>query len=257
MTTRVIVGFSVVAAAFALAACTPPHPHAHPKAALKSIDTLSCPDSQGDLTRKTVSADGKTCQYVDSRGDQITLALIALDGGDLTAALAPLETSLRAELPNAAESDKDSDGDDKAGAANKSAAGASDRDRVDIDLPGIHIHADGKDGDGKDQVRIGKTVSIQDGKTIVTESKSGGAGVTVDAHDKGAEIHVNEPGGGIRQTFILASDTPGPHGYKLASYQARGPEGGPIVVASVLSKSDEQDDLRHDLSELLKANVGG
>ncbi len=257
MTKRVIAGFSVGAAAFALAACTPPHPHPHPKAALKSIDTLSCPGSQGDLTRKAVSADGKTCQYVNERGDQITLQLITLDGGDVTAALTPLETSLRAELPNAAASDKDADGDDKPGAASKSAAGGSDKDRVDIDLPGIHIHADGKAGGGNDQVRIGKTVSIKDGKTVVTESKSGSAGVSVDAHDKGAEIHVNEPGGGIRQTFILASDTPGPHGYKLASYQARGPEGGPIVVASVLSRSDEQEDLRHDLGELLKANVGG
>jgi hypothetical protein len=244
-------GSAIGVLSIAVAACTPPHPHPRPKVELKSIASLNCPETQSELTRKSVAADGQSCQYVDSAGNPITLQIIRLKDGDATAALAPLEASLRAELPAA--SDADGDRDSKDGGAGKSA----DKDRVDIDLPGIHIHANGS-GDGSgDRVQIGKSVTVADGKTVVTNRQSGGAGVTVDAHDKGAEVHVSEPGGGIRQSFILASETPGPHGYRLASYEARGPASGPIVVASILSKTNDQDELHGDLGDLLKLNVGG
>jgi len=257
MTRWVMPGLAIGAVAAAVTACTPPHPHHPPKTALKSIAALSCPASQGDLTRTLISPDGKSCQYAGPGGAEVTLALVAVDGGDVPGALAPLETSLRAELPAVSDADKDGDWDSKNGGSKDAGAKGSDKDRVDIDLPGIHIHADGKDDGGGNHVQIGKSVSISNGKTVVTDNKPGGAGVTVDAHDKGAEIHVSEPGGGVRQSFILASDNPGPHGYRLASYEARGPVGGPIVVASVLAKTNDQDDFRHDLGDLLKLNVGG
>jgi hypothetical protein len=246
-------GLAIIGLLAVAAACTPPHPHSPPKSELKTVTSLNCPESQSDLTRKSVAADGRSCQYVDSSGDPVTLQLVSLGDGDVSAALAPLESTLRAELPAASDTDKDGDQDSKADSTGKS----SDKDRVDIDLPGIHIHANGEGNGNGDHVQIGKSVTIADGKTVVAQSRSGGAGVTVNAHDNGAEIHVNEPGGGIRQSFILASETAGPNGYKLASYEARGPAGGPIVVASILSKTNEHDQLRHDLSDLLKLNVGG
>jgi hypothetical protein len=43
----------------------------------------------------------------------------------------------------------------------------------------------------------------------------------------------------------------------MAGYEARGPAGGPVVVAEVLAKSDDDDDLRHDIHALIRRNVGG
>src|SRR5689334_15957223 len=74
--------------ALALAACNPPHPK--PKAPLRVISRLDCPEDQGDLTRTSAAADGKSCVYADAEGDQITLRLISLDGQDVRTVLAPI-----------------------------------------------------------------------------------------------------------------------------------------------------------------------
>ena len=226
-----IAAAGVGVAALTLAACTPPHPRHHTEAALKTIAALDCPATQGDLTRKSAAADGKSCLYGDDQGGQVTLQLIDLAGQDPAAALAPLEAQLKAEMP--------------AAAAAKAGAPPTDKDRVDIDLPGIHIHANGND-DATVQVAGGA------GGNAVAVAKPG---VSVFAHDNGAEVRVNEPGSGVRRSFILASDTPGPSGYKTVGYEARGPVGGPLVVASAKAKSD--DDLKDDMRDLLRLNVGG
>ncbi|HEY2178365.1 MAG TPA: hypothetical protein VGH15_07270, partial [Caulobacteraceae bacterium] len=137
-----------------------------------------------------------------------------------------------------------------------------DEGRVDIDLPGIHIHAAGKDNEhGGGQVRIGRDVTINGGGATNTTSTADedrpSGGVNIEAHDNGAEIRVDETRGGMRRVFFLASDTPGPSGYKVAGYEARGPKAGPLVVASMLSKSDDHDELRHDAARLIRLNVGG
>lgn len=219
-----------------LAACHPPFHH-HGQT-YKTVTALQCPATQGELTRKSIAADGKSCAYQTAGGESVTLQLISVDGSDVDAALAPLETSLRSEVP----------------AADTKAAGPGEG-RVDIDLPGIHIHAQGKDENGGGgQVRIGRDVSINGGNTVISDSAGG---VNIEAHDKGAEIRVNQGHGNIRRDFVLASDTPGPHGFKVAGYEARGPEGGPIVVGSMLARSDEHDQLSHDLKALIRTNVVG
>jgi len=231
-----------------LASCSLPHPHRHEDAALRSITTLDCPDSQGDLTRKSAASDGKTCVYGDDDGDEVTLQLIDFAGGDAKTALAPVEAQLKSEMPARA--------DAKAG-------GGADNDRVDIDLPGIHIHANGHDHGDSDHATIqvngagaDKTTTVADKNGHVTASAIK-PGVVIDAGDEGAEISVNEPGSGVRRHFILASDSPGPNGYRMVGYEARGPEGGPLVVASVKAKSDDHDSLTHDVRKLLRDNVGG
>jgi hypothetical protein len=230
MNARMIMAAGAATGALWLAGCTPPHPH-HYAHAMKTIDTLDCPDSQGDLTRKSQSADGKTCVYADGSDSMVTLQLLALNGGDAKSALEPVENDLKAELP--AKSD-----------ASAEAGAGGDSGRVDIDLPGIHIHASGKNDAKVDVGGPGK-----DG--------DGGAGVSIDAHDKDARISINESGSGVRLSYILASDDPGPHGYKSVSYDARGPSAGPLAVVTIKSKSDDLDDLRDAARELLRRNVGG
>ena len=216
-------------AALTLSACNPPHPHPHKDMPLRVISRLECPEDAGDLTLKSAEGDGKSCLYTSDDGALVTLQLVDLAGKDAATALAPLETQLKAELP-----------------PNPNAA-VSESDKVDIDLPGIHIHANGDDkAGGKDH-----------GAATVEAKAPGGGGVTVNANDNGAEIHVGGSGAGIRQMFILASDTAGPNGYKLVGYEARGPVGGPVMVASVKGKEKDHDDLFHDVGKLLDRNVGG
>lgn len=238
-----------VGAALALAGCHPPHRHA--AAPLRAVSALDCPDTQGDLTRKSAAADGKTCVYATEAGDQVTLQVVSLNGADSRTALAPIEAQLKTEIPTAAATPPTEP---------PAASGASDKDRVDINLPGVHIHAN---GDGHADVEApGVHVEAHDHRgggdhAVVQVSGLGAKGVTVNASEGGAQIHIDEGGSGIRARYILASETAGPHGYKMAGYEARGPAGGPIVVAEVLAKSDDQDDLRHDIHALIRRNVGG
>lgn len=222
-------------AALALAACNPPHPKPHVATPMKTVSALDCPESQGDLTRKSLATDGKSCDYASDDGAQVTLQLISVDGGDPSTVLGPLEAKLRGEMPIA----------DKGPAA-------ADKDRVDIDLPGIHVHANGSDHEsassGGAKVQIGGASS---------SAHSGGLGMTVNASDHGAEVHIDEPGSGVRRSFILASDTPNAEGYKMVGYEARGPQSGPLVVATVMAKTDDHDTLHDSVRDLLKANVGG
>jgi hypothetical protein len=252
MTRFAIAAGGVSVAALMLAGCEFPHPHHWNDAALKTISTLDCPDSEGDLTRKNVASDGKSCVYRDDDGDEVTLQLVDISGGDVKTALAPIEAQLKSEMPAATGA--------KAGA---NAANGTDNDRVDIDLPGIHIHANGHDHGDNDHATVqingvgtdrSMTVTDKNGPVAASATKPG---VAIDAGDNGAQISVNEPGSGVRQSFILASDSPGPNGYKMVGYEARGPSGGPIVVASMKVKSDDHDSLNHDVRRLLKRNVGG
>ena len=241
-------------AALALAGCNPPHPH--PKI-LKTIASLDCPETQGDLNRKSVAADGKSCEYATDGGDQVSLRLLSLDGKTAKDALVPIEDEVRAEAPAALakpptppEPPEPGDGD------------SHKQDRVDIDLPGIHIH--GVDGGHTHVDTPGVHVDSDDHKghsgdhAVVQINGFGGKGVSVNANDGGAQIRVDEGNAsGVKASYILASDTPGPHGFKTAGYEARGPKTGPIAVAVVLAKGSDEDDIRHDVRELLKHNVGG
>jgi len=232
MRVRALPILTIAGASLALAACYPPFRHHHRP--YKAVTSLTCPQTQGELTRKDAAADGKTCDYAGPGGEVVTLQLIALTGSDSSAALDPVETKLRAEIP---------------AATSKDATGKGEG-RVDIDLPGIHIHAAGKDNDADGS----GSVKIDGGNTVV--SGNGPGAVDIEAHDKGAEIRVDEGHGAVRRNFILASDTPGPNGYKVAAYDARGPEGGPLVVATLLAKTDDHDRLSDDIHELLRANLG-
>lgn len=211
-------------ACFGLAACNPPHPRAKVVPPLRAISALDCPAEQGDLTLKSAASDGQSCLYNSDAGAQLKVQIVKYVGDPQTA-LAPLEARLKAELP---------------ADTGSATATATDKDAVDINLPGIHIHANDKDRNGAAKVQIG-----------------GGAlgGVSVNAHDDSAQVAVDARGSGTRRVFILTTDHPGPHGYKVVGYEAAGPVGGPMVVVSAMTKDD--DNLHDDMNALLKHNVGG
>ncbi|HEX4739751.1 MAG TPA: hypothetical protein VH353_00290 [Caulobacteraceae bacterium] len=244
---RYVLAASIVVVS--LAGCTPPHPHASAGKPLRQISALTCPQEQGDLQLKPGSESPRSCVYATDDGDTVTLQLVDLNGADPDVTLRPMEAQLASEVPEASRD------------AGTPAPSPSGHDRVDIDLPGLHIHT--RD-DGQASVdTAGVHVLANDdhgsgaGQAQVSVAAGDRAGVKVNAHEGGAQIRVNESGPGIRRDYVLQSETPGPNGFRLAAYEVRGPAGGPVVVARILGKDSDADELRHDVRRLLQLNVGG
>jgi hypothetical protein len=268
-----------LAALVALAACSPKVEVTHKDRKgmgrhepLRAISKLDCPDKQGELTRVSAAADGQACVYTGQNAE-VTLQLVALNGGDAEAALAPIEADLKTLMP-----------------AIKSpppppANGKPRGDGARISLPGIRIDAHDKGADIKiggltinanddtAEVKVAKNVTIRDGDTTrkVTERVSGGnsnvsvktsddeeGDVDIHATDEGAQIRQRRRGDGVRATLILASDK-STSGYRVVGYEARGPKGGPLAVAVVKAKGrDGSDhDIFEDMKTLVRRNVGG
>lgn len=254
--------------ALALAGCHRPdtaEPERHERGVrrdpLRVISKLDCPDKQGALTRVSAAADGLSCAYAGN-GAEILLRLVSLNGGDAEDALAPIETELKALMPTVR-------------ALAQAPGGAKEgRNKTSIHLPGIRIDAsdDGADikigdmtinsDDGAAEVRINKNVTVKDGKSTesvsVTTEEDGDGDVAIRASDDGAEIRHSKKGGSIRSTLILASDK-APSGYRVVGYEARGPKGGPIAVATVKAKDRDSGDhdVFKDMKALVRHNVGG
>ncbi|TCS15023.1 hypothetical protein [Caulobacter sp. BK020] len=264
----------------ALTACSPkvevahkdrkPHGKHEP---LRAITRLDCPDRQGELTRVSAAADGQACVYAGQNAE-VTLKLVALNGGDAEAALAPIETELKALMPAV-----------KSPPPSPPTSGKPRGDSAKISLPGIRIDAHDKGADIKiggltinanddtAEVKVAKNVTVRDGGTTrtVSERASGGnanvsvkssddeeGDVDIHATDEGAQIRQRRRGDGVRATLILASDKAA-SGYRVVGYEARGPKGGPLAVAVVKAKGrDGSDhDIFEDMKTLVRHNVGG
>ncbi|MFA7262280.1 MAG: hypothetical protein WC068_04595 [Caulobacter sp.] len=232
-------------AALALAACDHPDAARQRQArALKVISKLDCPETQGTLKRVSAAADGLSCDY-GADGVEVTLKLIKLEGGSAARVLAPIETDLRALVPKAPS--------DAASATAKAESGGGDE--VDIRLPGVTIRAGdstanidvgGEDGarinanDDGAEIRVQRNVEV-DGKTVESETRR--------------SRHRDD---GIYSRFILASDK-ATGDWSVVGYEARGPRGGPLVVATLKARRghDSDDDSFSDADALVRHNVGG
>lgn len=246
-----------LAALTGLAACTPPHPHA--RAPLKRLTALECPDHQGDLTLQ--SAAPRSCVYTGDDGATLTLQLVDLAGADPHAALSSVEQEVNAELPAALRPGSPATPAAANGKTGDWSTGEHGHDEANIDLPGLHIHSDGS---GKANVDVGGVHVHADDRDghhgdahVIVNNPVGHEGVTVDAHDGGAQVRIQGDGHDIRYVYILDSETPGPHGYRIGGYEARGPQGGPVVVAKMFARSKDDDDIRHDASALIRKNLQG
>ena len=236
-------------AALALGACTPPHVR-HSWGALTPVSRLECPTSQGQLSLKTASKDGTSCAYMGDDGAQVDVNLVpAPNGPDVV--LANTETDLRALLPPPPPEPDTPPAESSAPASDPHAK------NVNIRLPGINIHA----GDEKANISIGSLHIDADDSTDTVHMRGGHGGrgrgqFTIDASHGGAVIRAEGGGRDVRSTLILASDQTGPQGWHVVGYEARGPRSGPLVVATVRSKSDEHDATFADVKALVRRSAG-
>jgi hypothetical protein len=210
---------------------------------VRVAERLDCPEREGDLRLISAATDGRACAYRGEDGAEVELRLAA--AGDL----APLETELKALIPGSEapplppqppEPPEPVHGDDGHVRIPGVLDVRSEGDRATVRLPGMTVEANGDNAD----VRIGG----DDGETV-----------RVRAHDGGATVRVAEPedGGDVRSTFLATSDEPGPAGWRVAGYQARGMANGPMVVGVMRAREERRGRLMDDVEDLLDRNVKG
>ena len=255
---------------------------------LKVVDTLQCPQTQGVLTRKgSARADGTTCVYSGPRGSEVTLHLVSLNGGSVQDALKVFENRLSADLPEAlaeARADEDraraeanraeadaarAEADaERAGADAERAAADAAADSAHISAPGMRIDAQGDkatvrlpgmriDADGdRANIKIGGITIRADDKSGQVNVRSTDEVVSIDARDNTARIRTSAPGEAVRATFLMTADQSSTTGWRVVGYEARGPSGGPIVVATVRGKDRNENRVFEAAKALVTLNVG-
>lgn len=240
------------------------------KGALKVVDTLQCPQTMGSLTRKgSATAEGTVCVYAGPRGAEVSLHLVKLGGNTPADALKAFETELSKSLPQAVaqlKQSSDSTAADQARTEAETAAGdrasvtapgvdiQTEGDDASVHLPGLHIESKGDDA----SVRIGGFhIDANDGDGRVNiEGETDGDNVSVQAHQDSAEIRTSAGGEATRASWILTDNRPSEDGWRLVGYEARGPAGGPIVVATVRSRDRNRGSVFEDAKDLVALNVG-
>lgn len=260
------------------------------KGVLKVVDTLQCPQTQGVLTRKgSAQADGATCVYSGPRGAEVTLHLVPLNGVSSQDALKAFEDRLSASLPEALAQARAGEARNEAEAARADAEAAradaeaaraqADAARAEahgapsstaqVSVPGVHIQAqDDKatvrlpgmriDADGdRANIKIGGITIRADDKSSQVKVRSNDNAVSIDAHDGAARIHTRAPGQAVRATFLMTSNSADPEtGWRMVGYEARGPVGGPIVVAAIRAKDRNENRVMDAARALVTLNVG-
>lgn len=265
------------------------------KGVLKVVDTLQCPQTQGVLTRKgSARADGATCVYSGPRGAEVTLHLVALNGGSSQEALKAFEDRLSASLPEALADARADDARSQAEAARADAEAAradadaaraeadaaraeaqggpgstAPRSTAHVSAPGVHIEAQDEkatvrlpgmrieaDGD-RANIKIGGITIRADDKSSQVNVRSTDDVVSIDAHDGAARIRTQAPGQAVRATFLMTTNTPSAEtGWRMVGYEARGPVGGPIVVAAIRTKDRNENRVVDAAKALVTLNVG-
>lgn len=245
---------------------------------LKVVHSLQCPQTQGPLTRRGgPAADGLSCTYAGPRGAEVTLHLVTLGGGSAGEALEGFEQDLAAELPaapSAAPGPTQAPSEPVTPAAPLSPEGTTAaEERVDVRMPGVTVSTEGEDAvvrlpgmsvdtsGGKTEVRIGgleiRADEASDSVDITAEDGAGGEVLTVRAEGDATVVRTRAPGKSIRANFLITDDTGAERGpWRVVGYEARGPSGGPIVVATVKAKDEGHDDLFRAARALLSLNVG-
>jgi hypothetical protein len=271
MRTPTLIMSSVLLACTGLAACgddsiriTTTREGGETKGVLKVVQTLQCPQTQGSLTRKgTAQNGGKVCVYAGPRGSEVTLHLQPLDGASVDDVLKAFEDRLSGDMPQTIAAIEASAHSDTTGATSGS-------DSATVEAPGVRIEAEGDtaqvkvpglsiDADGdRASIRIGGvTIDANDSASSVNiEGGSDDGSVNIQAAADGALIRTRASGDATRATWLVTDGQSEGLGWRLVGYEARGPAGGPLVIAVVRAKETGQDPLLDDARDLLTLNVG-
>ncbi|MFN3669497.1 MAG: methyltransferase type 11 [Brevundimonas sp.] len=242
------------------------------KGVLKVVETLQCPQTMGSLTRKgSASAGGTICTYVGPRGAEVSLHLVPLDGETPAEVLLAFERRLSGGLPRAVAALAAGDVPEADAAPAPDAGPAATGDRASVRAPGVAIDAEGEDatvrlpginietrGD-KASVRIGGfhiDADDSEGSAQVSGSGEGGDDVSINARDDAAEIRARAAGEATRASWILTDNRPSDAGWRLVGYEARGPVGGPLVIATVRSRDRNRERALEDAKDLVALNAG-
>lgn len=194
---------------------------------IRALTRLTCPEQQGEFRRLSTAADGRSCAYTAPNGGEVSVRLVALNAGNARAALEPIEAELRQVVP--APTPRPEGG---------RASQTETRSDVNIDLPFMEIEA----GEESARVRMpGMEVDANGDDATVNIGGDGGETVRVNSRDGASEVRVNADGNrSVQATYILTRDAPTAAGWRSAGYQARGPLGGPLVVATAKMRSDSE-----------------
>ncbi|HYE44882.1 MAG TPA: methyltransferase type 11 [Caulobacter sp.] len=241
------------------------------KGALKVVQSLQCPQTMGSLTRKgSASEGGAVCTYAGPRGAEVSLHLVKLDGAPAADALKAFEERLSTAMPQAVAQLRAASAQGEADAAKAEAEAAAAGHRASVRAPGVDVQAEGDDATvrlpglhieskGDDaSVRIGGIhIDASGGEGAVDIAGTGGDdNVSVQANQDAAEIRTSAGGGATRASWILTDNRPSEAGWRLVGYEARGPAGGPIVVATVRARDRDRGRVFEDAKDLVARNVG-
>lgn len=280
---KMLAPLAVSALALSVGACS-----ANPNTAV-ATGRLDCPSTSGDLTRVSDSPDGKTCVYRERDGAEVTLKLVALQGG-LDATLAGLEAQLMkdAAAPQAVGTPQAGASADMPPAPPTPPAPASATEAANV--------AEEAARDAKVEVRHGQsmatvTASVGDKKVQIQgdsdkeEAHINLPGIHINAQGDSANvqvgpIHINANDDtatirirkdvrlrgealarerrGVRATFVYVNHAKD-SAYSFVGYEAAGRRTGPIVVALVKAKGDEShnnNEMYDDVKRLVRKNGG-
>lgn len=255
------------------------------KGVLNVVDTLQCPQTMGSLTRKgSASNAGTVCTYVGPKGAEVTLQLVPLGDRTPPQVLKTFEQRLSSDMPQAvaglradaarAEADQARTEANaaraEADAARAEARAAATADRASVRVPGMSVEADGADADvrlpGMHIETNGDQASVRIGGLHIDANDSSGSvdiqggdngdNVSVRAQNGSAEVRAVASGEATRASWILTDNRASPNGWRLVGYEARGPVGGPLVVATVRSRDRERGRVFDDAKDLVALNAG-
>ncbi|MFL5296130.1 MAG: hypothetical protein ACJ798_07080 [Phenylobacterium sp.] len=211
-------------------------------APLKVAATLTCPATEGMLTRLRQAPDGQSCDYQGRDGDTVRLSLAALNGRAPSEAMAPLRAELHALVPVYRVPTPVSYSDEPG-------------DRADVDLPFLHVHAV---GDRADVRLFGIHISSR-GQNADVDVSRGHKRSVVHAGARGAEVVAEDVGrSNASLVYVLAANHRASSGYRAVGYVAKGPVTGPLVVAEFHSVHDRHgagDGDHGDIDRLIDRNV--
>lgn len=222
---------------------------------LKVVEALQCPTDQGVLTRRGTASDGgQTCTYVGPRGAEIKLHLVNLDDQTPSNILKRYQEQLAPASPKAPVDisvDTDIETGERAQVRMPGLKVDSQGDRATVQLPGMKIEADGD----RANIRIGGLVIRADDKGSEITASDGDSTAVITANSDGALVQASGSKA-IRATMMNVVSNPGPDGWRIVGYEARGPNSGPLVIATFRSRDRDGDEIIDAVKALVTLNVG-